>query len=400
MKPRHLLWLSVGVLALLTALHPSIADTDRPPLAAGGGEYVLRDAGPHISDQQRQRVWAEVVRNAQRLGLDMAPLTAAHIPFAWPLRPADWLTDYGYYGISNFVDHDAAYPDHLLDYNCGDRTYDTSDGYNHRGTDIFPWPFSWSKMNQDAVQVVAAAAGVIVYREDGHPDHNCDFSQGDANAIVLLHADGSATWYWHMKKNSLTSKGVGASVAQGEYLGIVGSSGYSTGPHLHFEVYDGFDASRMEGNLIDPYQGPCNSLNTVSWWASQLPYYDPAITKLTTGSAPPDFPPCPQPEDGHERTVFAPGDTVYYAAYYRDQRADLPSQHRVYRPDGSLFQQWSVNISAEHYAASYWWRAYDLDAQAPSGTWRYQVVFDAQTYTHEFYVANLDQHLYLPLVAR
>ena len=53
----------------------------------------------------------------------------------------------------------------------------------------------------------------------------------------------------HAEKGSLTTKAIGETVNQGEYLGIVASSGCSTGPHLHLEVYD------ADVQLVDPYEG-------------------------------------------------------------------------------------------------------------------------------------------------
>ena len=60
-----------------------------------------------------------------------------------------------------------------------------------------------------------------------------------------MHADGSVAWYGHMKAGSLTNKAVGQTVSSGEYLGIVGSSGNSTGPHLHFGI-------RVNGKAVCP----------------------------------------------------------------------------------------------------------------------------------------------------
>lgn len=47
----------------------------------------------------------------------------------------------GFYGISNYVDTDSNFPNSLLDYNCGMRTYDRENGYNHAGIDYFTWPY-------------------------------------------------------------------------------------------------------------------------------------------------------------------------------------------------------------------------------------------------------------------
>lgn len=393
-------WLfSLTTLGLVLATWVVFASDARPEGAdAGGGAYVpLNEYGPHLSEQQRQRVQAGIRDNVRRLRLK-AGAPALNLPdkvtLSWPLQAASGFDDYGYHGVSGFVDHDPAYPDHLLDYSCGDRTYDLSSGYNHRGTDMFLWPFSWNKMDSDEVQVIAAADGIIVYREDGHYDRNCSFGQGDANLIVVRHGDWSTAWYLHLKQGSLTLKGVGAEVARGEYLGIVGSSGNSTGPHLHFEVYD------SQGNLIDPYQGACNNLNAESWWGEQHPYYDSAVNKLTTGTAPPVFPDCPDPEISYERTVFSPGDTIYFATYYRDQLASLPGRYTIYEPDGSVYDSWTHSSTADHYAASYWYWSYAFGTGVPTGTWRFEVTFNAQTYTHDFRILELPYHLYLPLVGQ
>lgn len=62
------------------------------------------------------------------------------------------------------------------------------------------------------------------------------------NAVLLVHANGLTTFYAHL---SSTSVQIGQSVGAGEQVGLVGSTGWSTGPHLHFET-------RINGTPYDP----------------------------------------------------------------------------------------------------------------------------------------------------
>jgi len=65
---------------------------------------------------------------------------------------------------------------------------------------------------------------------------------GYGYVVYIDHADGSQTRYAHMSNMNVD---VGANVSQGQVIGWVGSTGASTGPHLHFEI-------RHAGNSIDP----------------------------------------------------------------------------------------------------------------------------------------------------
>jgi len=62
------------------------------------------------------------------------------------------------------------------------------------------------------------------------------------NAVALDHGDGSETRYAHLSSVSVAA---GAVVRQGDVIGYVGSTGASTGPHLHFEL-------RFDGRAVDP----------------------------------------------------------------------------------------------------------------------------------------------------
>jgi len=78
--------------------------------------------------------------------------------------------------------------------------------------------------------IVAAAAGdVTVAREGG-------WNGGYGNYVVISHDNGSQTLYGHMSKVSVYD---GEHVEQGTVIGFVGSTGESTGPHLHFEIRNG-----------------------------------------------------------------------------------------------------------------------------------------------------------------
>jgi murein DD-endopeptidase MepM/ murein hydrolase activator NlpD len=81
--------------------------------------------------------------------------------------------------------------------------------------------------------IAAAAAGVVIY---------AGWEGGYGNLTVIDHGGGLATAYGHQSRIAVS---VGQTVSQGEIIGYVGSTGHSTGPHLHFEV-------RVDGQAVDP----------------------------------------------------------------------------------------------------------------------------------------------------
>jgi hypothetical protein len=359
----------------------------------GGGEYVFQQIDADLNGAERDSIRARLDRRIAALieqgKIDLErSQNAGNIVLHWPLVSSG--SDYGYHAMKHFVDHDPVSPNSLLDYNGGTRTYDLSNDYDHAGTDWFLWPFTWHKMDNEEVQVVAAAPGIILDKDDGYFDKICGEDPGLENwsywnAVYIYHEDGSEAWYGHLKKWSLTTKGYGDSVAVGEFLGYVGSSGYSWEPHLHFELYDG------DGYLVDPYVGPVNPNPTITWAAGeQRPYYDSAINKVMTHSAPPDFSaPCPTPATIYAEDNFDQGDLFYVAAYYRDQLNLQTSQYTIYKPDDSIFQSWTHNTADPHLFASYWFWGFTLPVDAPAGTWKFEVVYEGQTYEHEFFVQEI-----------
>lgn len=350
----------------------------------GGGEYVF-ERGECLPEGRRAAIQSELdqqialLRDAGKLPVQRS---ADEPRFIWPLKQSTRLDYFHTQAISGFVDHDESFPFGWRDYNCGDRTYDLSTGYNHKGTDIYLWPFPWQMVDNDLVEVVAAAPGVIIAKHDGFPDRNCDFSNPNWNAVYVRHEDGSIAWYGHMKRNSLTTKITGDRVDEGEFLGIVGSSGSSTGPHLHFEVYD------ASGSLIDPFEGDCNTLTDHSWWVDQRPYYDSRLNALLTHGAVPYFAPCPEPDDINLQTSFQAGQQAIFAAYYSDQLVGQATQYRIVQPDGAIFATWSHSSPAPHYPSSYWFWTYVLPADALCGIWIFEAAYEGKVHAREFHVAG------------
>lgn len=81
--------------------------------------------------------------------------------------------------------------------------------------------------------VVAVASGVVVRSE---------LASGFGNLVEIKHADGYSTLYAHNKENKVK---VGQVVSKGETIALLGSTGRSSGPHVHFEVH-------RNGKVIDP----------------------------------------------------------------------------------------------------------------------------------------------------
>ncbi|MDC8013879.1 peptidoglycan DD-metalloendopeptidase family protein [Tahibacter soli] len=377
----------------LLILATTTAATAAPP--DGGGPW-RHAPGDDLTAEHRARIDAELARNVEALTREgkLAPamLAPRQANLQWPLRAVPAYRGFGYHGISNFVDLNTGFPNQVLDFNCGGRSYDLSDGYNHAGIDFFLWPFSWRMMDQQMVDIVAAAPGTIIGKQDGFNDRSCPNNySADWNAVYVRHGDGSVAWYGHMKTGSLTSKAIGATVTAGEFLGKVGSSGFSTGPHLHFENH----TAVSNYQIVEPYAGACRAGATL--WAQQPAYYDSAINELATHSAAPNFPSpnCPNPvaETPNFADAVQPGQQVIFAAYYRDQRAGQVTNFAIVRPDGTTFQSWNFDMaqatSDPYYDSSYWYWTYTLPAGAPAGVWRFRATFQSRTYEHRFTVGDV-----------
>jgi murein DD-endopeptidase MepM/ murein hydrolase activator NlpD len=103
-----------------------------------------------------------------------------------------------------------------------------------------PFGWRWGRMHEGidigapmGASIHAAASGTVIY---------CGWESGYGNLTVIDHGGNLATAYGHQSSISVAC---GQHVDQGQTIGAVGSTGHSTGPHLHFEV-------RINGSPVDP----------------------------------------------------------------------------------------------------------------------------------------------------
>lgn len=383
-----------GVHAQSGAVHGSAKPTIdtpihiAPDLQLPSGQVVRVDLGhPQcLTDEMHALIDAEADANVAMLALERPELLdhsrGGRPLFVWPTRAKADYDDYGYYTVNFLYDHASA-PGTLQDYSCGTRTYDWSTG-NHKGTDIILWPYAWRYMQEEVMEVVAAAAGTIVIRRDGYSHVNCNIDgNGNWNGYVIQHEDGSRAWYMHFTNGGISDKIVGETVEAGEYLGIAGSSGSSNWPHLHFEV------RRGNGTHIDPWDGSCNSTNPgESWWAEQQPVMVPWINRISTHTSIRHDYDCPNPEETYEEEFFNNGDSLVLKLYYRDLDFNAVTNLSVIDPTGQPMFQWDFTSPWGFGATTYAYWPNTITAAWPPGQYIFRAVFDGRTYERVFYVGT------------
>lgn len=106
------------------------------------------------------------------------------------------------------------------------------------------------KKNEDyyafGKQLFAPADGIAVYVKDGFPDNKPGEKTDKPNEIVIRTEHGEYLVLLHFKKNSIAVK-QGEKIRRGQLLGLVGNSGFSSEPHIHFHIMNGFPGAAATG---------------------------------------------------------------------------------------------------------------------------------------------------------
>lgn len=193
--------------------------------------------------------------------------------------------------IMAYVDHDLS--DGVRDYACGNATYNEPPVNRHQGTDFALRDYG---VMRQGVAVRAAAAGKVLGRRDGVADRSVRLLGRESvagrecgNGVRLDHGDGWTTQYCHLREGSITVK-AGERVEAGAVLGLVGLSGMTEHPHLHFQL-------EHQGSIVDPFTGPertqaCAAGDGGLWQAAvaaSLPYRPTALYNAGFAAGSPDI---------------------------------------------------------------------------------------------------------------
>jgi hypothetical protein len=234
--------------------------------------------------------------------------------------------------VQNYFDHDPG--PGFRDYTCGSLGYD-----GHDGTD-FRVP-SLAQMRA-GVPVVAAATGVVIALRDGMQDVSVREVGLDAvrgreagNGVILRHDSDWDTQYSHLLAGSIRVE-LGQRVEAGEVLGMIGLSGKTEFPHVHFEV-------RYQGRSVDPFMGlegtsRCGLGDEPLWEASALDELTYRPTGLLQAGFFEGAPPRDLVEAGKAAETIMTADAqalVYWVESYGMQAGDVVSL-RLRGPDGGL----------------------------------------------------------------
>jgi murein DD-endopeptidase MepM/ murein hydrolase activator NlpD len=273
---------------------------------------------------------------------------AADLTFTvWPLDGANgkaWM-------INNYLDLNSN-PTATRDYqNANGSEACTYDG--HTGIDIdLP---SFREMDNGTAIVRAAAPGTVEDVREDQFDRNTSCT-GSWNFVRIQHANGYDSIYGHLKKNSVMVK-KGDVVIAGQAIGIAGSSGCSTAPHLHFEVRD------CAGAAVEPFQ--------LGMWSAPPTYSAPSdvldvMLRKGNITTPQVKDPAPDP------VLFKPGETLGIGLSMCGKAGDEVKMSLL-NPAGAIADKWKWTVPTTVSRYMHLYPTWSKVISATPGKWTFEV---------------------------
>ena len=202
--------ISNQLLDLASQMQDAVAQLeDQSPADAQDLVALLEEQQRNLAEAEAQQAWSLAAAGSGSLqvrGLLPAGAAPAGLKLAWPMPGAPISQPFGPTTL-------------VLEPPLGPYPH------FHTGLDL---------ADPAGTPVQAAADGIVVAAATGRV--------GYGNYIIVAHGHGVETLYGHLDALAVA---VGDSVVQGQVIGFEGSTGFSTGPHLHFEV-------RVDGQFVDP----------------------------------------------------------------------------------------------------------------------------------------------------
>ena len=270
------------------------------------------------------------------------------------------------YAVTNYADIDPR-SGQQRDFMGGVFQYD-----GHNAWDLGPMNF----LGQDqGLPILAAAGGVVAEVADGHFDRKTDWSNTNANYVIIDHGNNWRTIYWHLARDSVTVR-VGQTVAAGTVIGEMGSSGISTGTHIHYSLYrNGFPVESMydTGTYYRDFVDVDYQLATPT---------GSLIANISNINSPADS---DWRESFPTKRVFTrtANDPVVLNHGLSHMNTGESITLRLRRPDGSVRNSWNWTADGIYRFPQFYWWFGAAAWKEQVGTWQWDVLKDGNLLVRE-----------------
>ena len=289
---------------------------------------------------------AESDESDNSITFQVTPVLPTNLPmkFQTPIgrnANADW-------AINNYADVDPR-SSIAADYRNGPFQYD-----GHNAIDAGPWGFS----GQDqGIPILAAADGVVDAMQDGFFDRETSMGNRPGNFVRIDHGNGFKTLYYHFAKDTITVS-VGTRVRAGQILGQMGSSGSSTGTHLHYTPY------YRDAPLETGYAPSVYDANPLPYGGDRQPFF--FATGISNRIINSDL--NEQISDNSSYMQGSTGTIQFWLQAYNLKAGDV-LQWRYTRPNGTVYATNTYVLPDSYRFSIWWWNRTATNFTTTPGNW-------------------------------